>query len=158
MCVASGTRGRALSQGRRAHITVIEGRAGAGRITIQLGGGANLFLHHTHNNKSPPSCWPRERLRCVRAPSCTYAHTYTRAHAFFFFYLSRRMKRRENKMEKQESRVQPLESLTSPRCSAKECFLHSLESIQSITFFPQPEIPKFSGRKRRGRGRMGVSN
>ena len=69
---------RAQPKGKRAH-AVIEGRAGAGRITIQLRGERELLLHHTHNNKKFPLMLAT-RATPVRARPLARAHTHTHTH------------------------------------------------------------------------------
>lgn len=153
---------------RRTRAVIEEKRAGAGRITIQLRGErerANLFLHHTQQQKFPLML--ATRATTVRARLCARTHTatYKRANTVSFFFILVRRKRRRREQNRKAG-VQPLMSFTSLRSSAKECFLRSFQSIQSIKFFPQIQIPKFracvyaekEGEKEEKRGGGGLKN
>lgn len=159
---------RTLSQVRRTRAVIEEKRAGAGRITIQLRGErerANLFLHHTQQQKFPLML--ATRATTVRARASVHAHTLppisTQTRSLFFILVRRKRRRRE---QNRKAGVQPLMSFTSLRSSAKECFLQSFQSIQSIKFFPQIQIPKFracvyaekEGEKEEKRGGGGLKN
>lgn len=113
----------------------------------------NLFLHHTHNNKKFPLMLAT-RATPVRARPLAHKHTHIYVHAHTRFsppllllslISGRRKRRREEQNGKtQQSPAPPAVYLTAQLCQGMfSLFLKSFQSIQSVKFFPQPEIPKF---------------
>lgn len=154
MCARTGEEygpcGRARSQGRRVH-AVIEGRAGAGQITIQLRGGSHSKLScsfTTHTITKVPPQVGHANDSSARACPCKYTHTQSNTRFFPFFspllfILAQRMRRREPKMGKQE--CGPSSRLPHRAALPRNVFFSLLSLFKASNFFPQPEIPKFRG-------------